>query len=520
MWKYTTLAVLFVVVALCIILYIGGSSGGAAMEGFTTDGTVPTAGDSAAPGATTANPTQPTGQAVDVQATVESIRIFNDMLNSYKTNAAVTVAAQTQTELNRVALAAAEFLAKTAVERSAMRLADIQTLRADVEAATNSLRGVLGTTDTRDAAAPPALPPVKTTADAADADGLTLDTLKTLRTRIAAEVTRLEALRTNDATTLARITQLQKLAADIAEYMDRIERGQIQLADVPISAESAEAFLKVFETADKPLPALVIPDTSAATAPSMPTAPFVAPTDTIAAVQEMLSAARDLKWNFHVGISHDPAVAQRKEILQRLDAIETRLNAVAVSGKELPATEAATISQQLKQLYTLFDGTGAGAAAGNDVERRPTWYTRSSGSSAEYPSADAVSTAQGRGFGPDGTSFPHGELSSDIWIRPGFLMNDATIARRASASAFDPASVGGADYKQRAADLCRQIKSAQLGDPADFGCIAAPETVGTDYSWKGNYQMVCNRLGYTWGAWYPEMFGCPLQDPTVNFKSN
>jgi hypothetical protein len=68
--------------------------------------------------------------------------------------------------------------------------------------------------------------------------------------------------------------------------------------------------------------------------------------------------------------------------------------------------------------------------------------------------------------------------------------------------------------------LCRQVKSAQLGDPVDFGCIAQPDTVSADYSWKGNYEMVCNRLGYTWGAWYPEMFGCPKQDPTAHFKSN
>lgn len=516
MWKYSTLVIVLVVLALCIATMYALQ----AKEGFT-DGAVPTASESAAPGATTANPTVSTGQAVDVQATIESIRIFNDMMNSYKTNAAVAVAPQTQTELNRVALAAADFLTKSASEKSAMRLADIQALRADVEAATNTLRGVLGTTDERAATtAVPALPAVQTSAAPSDT-GLTLDILKTLRTRIASEVARLEALRTNDATTLARITQLQKLSADVAEYLDRIERGQIQLADVPISAEAAEAFLKVFESADAPLPPLIAPDVSTASVPSVAAAPFFAETD-VGAVQQMLDVARDLKWNFHMGIEHDPAVAQRKEILQRLDAIETRLNAVAVSGKSLSADETQRIQQQFSELRSVFASDAAAVAAtprNTEIGRRPVQYTRGS-SAAEYPSAGAVAAAQGRGFGPDGTSFPHGELSPDIWIRPGFLMNDATIARRASASAFDPTTVGGADYKQRAADLCRQIKSAQLGDPAQFGCIAQPDTVGTDYSWKGNYQMVCNRLGYTWGAWYPEMFGCPKQDPTQHFKTN
>lgn len=516
MWKYSTIAIVLAVLAFCIALYIRYSK-----EGFT-DGLVPTASESAAPGATTANPTISTGQGVDIQATIESIRIFNDMMNSYKTNAAVTVAAQTQTELNRVAESAANFLAKTDAERTAMPLADIQALRVDVEAATNTLRGVLGITDASATPTVPALPPVSTTA-AASQTGLTLETLKTLRTRISVEVARLEALRTSDATTLARITQLQKLAADIAEYIDRIERGQLTLDDIPIRSDAAEAFLAAFEHTEQTLPALLTPDARAAASPSVSAASAAGYTESeLALAQEMLEAARDLKWKFKVGveIENDPAVAQGKEILARLDAIETRLNAVAISGKALSAEEAQAIKQQFSKLYEM---------AGGDSSPRPrarpaaaTEYTRArtSGSSAEYPSAAAVAAAQGYGFGPDGTSFPHGEISSDIWIRPGFLMNDATIAHRASASAFDPASVGGADYKQRAADLCRQIKSAQLGDPVDFGCIAQPDTVSADYSWKGNYEMVCNRLGYTWGAWYPEMFGCPKQDPTANFKSN
>jgi hypothetical protein len=518
MWKYSTIAIVLAVLAFCIALYVRYSK-----EGFT-DGLVPTAdAESAAPGATTVNPTTPTGQGVDIQAAIESIRIFNDMMNSYKTNAAVTVAAQTQTELNRVAQSAADFLAKTDAERSAMSLADIQALRVDVEAATNTLRGVLGTTDAPTETVP-ALQPISTTAvTPASQTGLTLETLKTLRTRIAAEVARLEALRTSDATTLARITQLQKLAADIAEYIDRIERGQLTLEDVPIRADAAEAFLAAFEHTEQTLPALLTPDAHAAAPPSVSAASAAGYTESeLALAQQMLEAARDLKWKFKVGveIENDPAVAQGKEILARLDAIETRLNAVAISGKALSAKEVQDIKQQFSNLYEMAGGDSSPRPRARPVAATEYTRARTSGSAAEYPSAAAVAAAQGSGFGPDGTSFPHGEISSDIWIRPGFLMNDATIAHRASASAFDPATVGGADYKQRAADLCRQVKSAQLGDPVDFGCIAQPDTVSADYSWKGNYEMVCNRLGYTWGAWYPEMFGCPKQDPTAHFKSN
>ena len=150
-------------------------------------------------------------------------------------------------------------------------------------------------------------------------------------------------------------------------------------------------------------------------------------------------------------------------------------------------------------------------------------YTAYSRGDAPSISPDAVKSAQidaaqGAGFGTEVGKFPNGEVSPDVYIRPGFVMNDATIAHRASASSFDPSSVGGLDYKKRAQELCRQIQGAQLGDPASFGCIHNPDEVGSSYSWKGNYQMVCNRVGDTWGGWYPEMFGCPKHDQTAKFQ--
>jgi hypothetical protein len=106
----------------------------------------------------------------------------------------------------------------------------------------------------------------------------------------------------------------------------------------------------------------------------------------------------------------------------------------------------------------------------------------------------------------------------DAMLRPGFIMNDETIKHRGSAAYFDDSTVGGLDYKQRSKDLCRQIKSANLGEPATFGCIENPEAVSSTYSWKGNFEMICNRLGDTWGGWYPEMFGCPKYDPTMKYS--
>jgi hypothetical protein len=100
--------------------------------------------------------------------------------------------------------------------------------------------------------------------------------------------------------------------------------------------------------------------------------------------------------------------------------------------------------------------------------------------------------------------------SNDYRIRPGYEMSTEEIAKRGSRASFDPTQVGGPDYKKNVKFLCSQIKAAKLGEPREFGCIEnQEEDVGPEYSWKGNYKMVCARLGNTWGEWYPEMFGCP-----------
>jgi hypothetical protein len=91
------------------------------------------------------------------------------------------------------------------------------------------------------------------------------------------------------------------------------------------------------------------------------------------------------------------------------------------------------------------------------------------------------------------------------------------IQHRGSAASFDTSKVGGLDYKSRVLDICQQIQSSGLGDAKNFGCIQNPNNVSASYSWKGNYQMVCSRLADTWGAWYPQMFGCPKVDPTAKF---
>lgn len=351
---------------------------------------------------------------------------------------------------------------------------------------------------------------------------ITLGELRTLKQRIGDEVLRLSALRSSSATMIARISQLQKLSADIADMISSVERKTMKLEDVPIKPENAAAFLKTLGS-DAELPTLVAP--IGTTPDAIKVSPDISATNVESnpMVQELLKHAKYLKWGMKVHVEYQPELASRDRVMDRLEAMEKRLTDLAVSQTKLSPAALNVYLQELRLMQSMLTGARNGEVnihTGTPLDApQPTTHTRFQGSDPEYPTAERLSGAQGAGYGPASGTFPNGEISPDVYVRPGYVMNDETIARRGSASAFDSSTVGGLDYKQRAMELCKQIRGANLGDPSNFGCIANPDEVGPMYSWRGNFQMVCNRLGDTWGGWYPEMFGCPKYDPASKFNA-
>jgi hypothetical protein len=323
-----------------------------------------------------------------------------------------------------------------------------------------------------------------------------------------------------------------------------VERNQLKLDSIPIQPNSAATFLKSLGNDSIALPSLVCPP--GATPPSIKASPTIAVFNQLPpppqekestmnpqALQGLLEMAQFLKWNMEIKVEYDPALAQRERIIKRIAEMEKRLLDYSISERPLPKEVYAILLAELQTLQMMIrpkEGSKSKSLKGSPLVRFPSESTRDSNDTLEdmglssrskgpdYPTAKHLSKAQGGGFGTTKTTFPNGEISPDVYVRPGFVMSDDTIARRASASAFDPASVGGLDYKARSQEICRQIKSGQLGTPSDFGCIENPNEVSSSYSWKGNYQMVCNRLGDTWGSWYPAMFGCPKYDPAAKFS--
>jgi hypothetical protein len=351
---------------------------------------------------------------------------------------------------------------------------------------------------------------------------ITLAQLKDLVKRVGEEHLRLSNLRSTAATVQTRLQQLEALKVNVSEMITKVELKQMKLEDVPITPDAATKFLATLKSDSEPVPPLIVPAGSTEELIKAPNgvAEYAGIPAGEQAVQQLLTAARDLRWSMDVRLEYDPHLKTREAMLGRLENIIRNLQTLSVSESAIPPK---IHDSYLKELHSIQGQLKAqpATAGGGDVgamSRLPTAYARTPSGIPE-PGPQSVATAQGAGFGPQANTFPHGEVSPDVYIRPGFVMNDTQIERRGSAASFEPSSVAGPDYKARALEICRQIKSGALGDTASFGCIANPDEVGPTYNWKGNYTMVCNRLGDSWGRNYPAQFGCPPYDPTAKFSS-
>ncbi len=363
-------------------------------------------------------------------------------------------------------------------------------------------------------------------------DVLTLDGLKSLIQNIQAEQLRLQNLRSSDSTTIARIQNLESLLVDLRGFLGKIERKEMKIEDIPIKGSDAQNFLAQFKSSEtlpylmeakgvptSSLPSSALPTSEPATVggnPMMPLGPMI-PT-------EVLNYLKNLEWSFEIKVHNDPAIGHKERVMDRIKELEQRIAAYAYNDAPIPPALQKAFKQELESLSNyLQDSSEVYFSVDNDrlysdhtrmpeEERTPYMSDPDSSVSSNYEKNDSMTS-----YNPYANTSTQND---DAMIRPGFLMNDDTIARRGSASAFNDDVVGGPDYKQRARDLCRQIKSANLGEPANFGCIENQNEVSSAYSWKGNFEMVCNRLGDTWGSWYPEMFGCPKYDPSAQYKGS
>jgi hypothetical protein len=206
-------------------------------------------------------------------------------------------------------------------------------------------------------------------------------------------------------------------------------------------------------------------------------------------------------------MSYDPATAQKAAVMARLQALEDKLFAYASSSTPLPSSIQDLIREEIKVLAAIVQVPKESCRL--PTATLPIDSTRLSSTWGNAESAPQFPTIQQMAAAAGGGPFLNPVTT------PG--LTDAQRAVRGSAAAFDESTVGGYNYKDRAIEMCRQLKE-EYGDNSTFGCISDPNSVSSTYSWEGNYRMICNRLGDVWGSQGGLKYGCPEFNPSAKFS--
>lgn len=334
---------------------------------------------------------------------------------------------------------------------------------------------------------------------------ITLADLENAIIRAKKEKKRIDDLRTSSSDLKKRSMTLDMVILDLQDIVDRIRRGEMKISQLPFTMAQLTKFLMevgVPTSKITPLPGLKKAQAAAAKAAAGKPGTYPLPQNNNAvymnALQQFRSATQDLSWDIHIG--YDPETTLHRNTLDRLAHITNEIETGKAKGPalkalmvELEALKQKTQkhkkhSQSQKQPISSYEAFGQPFALST-----PEPLMLDNKVPVRQPLIQNL------------------DLDKPSTIRPGYEPTNEAIANRASLASFDYSKAGGPDYKLRAEFLCNQIRDAGLGDPKEFGCIGQSD-VGPEYSWRGNYKMVCSRLSHTWGNWYPEMFGCPNED--------
>ena len=454
------------------------------------------------PGSTTANSKDGLANIKDLIAFRDTLKTFNQL---YERN---IVKASASTELQYLHANAISYNVKIQAQIDTGSIVDsqkfISTERAKYEKVIVNLRqGVF-----------PKPPGKKPTQKAQDKKELTLADLDEAVLRAKAEKKRIDNLRSTATDLKKRSMTLDMVILDVQEITGKIRRGEMKISQIPFTKAQLNRFLmevKAPKSTIKPLPGLkkAQPKPAAQTkaqqqkqlAGAPGTYPLPSSAAALGALNQFRSAVRDLSWDIYVG--YDPNTTLHRQTLDRLAYITNQIESGKVKGPALKA-----LILELEALKT--------KTPKHDHQYRHKHNLSPYESFAQPPAAAMTGEPVINNQVPVKQELLQNlpqTGSSDWRIRPGYEPTTENIMNRASLSSFDESKVGTPDYKARAKFLCSQIRDAGLGDPKEFGCIGNPEQdVRPEYSWRGNYKMVCSRLGHMWGGWYPEMFGCPKED--------
>ena len=317
----------------------------------------------------------------------------------------------------------------------------------------------------------------------------------------------LNALNTKDPVILTRIQTLQSLHNDLKDMKTKIGNKSLDPTQIPIKVGDARVFLATSLQVDQQLPNLI---TGPPPAPEKPAVETQTPE-----LNQLMKMAQYLKGT--ISISFDSDAYSREQMAARVDNILDLLQNKKITSKDARNILAALSAIQGKLGPSGFSNINPFQATKANISD---------------PSKNSFKTSYANtGYMPDSSQLDAASYGSyagqaggdNSQIRPGSLsmQTDDNIIKRGSGTyaLYNYADVTGPDYKVKLTNLCSQITSSGLGTGEDLGCLKDLSMVGNDYGWKGAYSMVCNRLQNTWGSAYPQMFGCPVNDPTDRYST-
>jgi hypothetical protein len=330
-----------------------------------------------------------------------------------------------------------------------------------------------------------------------DAQTIDASDLQELITRVAGIVAAMKSLNSNEPVILARIQNLEQLVVELRDMKAAIIKGEMQPNELPIKVGDAKKFLRASIEFERQLPSIIsIPEASPASNNNGGSGAMLGGNNPMGA-GDLLNMARFLKWN--INVSFDTDLYAREQMAQRVDKIVGLLQ-----SKKIDSSEAKAI------LQTLSDISG---------KVGPAHHKKSNVFKSEHEEVFETSSRKIQpGYMPDESQLSQitdGGLDN---VRPAAGPNSYLNRGSATYAVYEhKATAGGPNYKDRLTNLCGQITRSGLGTGEELGCMKDITQVGNNYGWKGAYLMVCNRLNHTWGGNYPEMFGCPKQDPSSRF---
>ena len=511
-------------------------------SGWTpASGTTPSAAQSSAisntlPNSTVSDPSQSIAQQQDIQSTLDAIKTFqtfaaNTTPSMYPDPVRQQVA-ETMNAINDITLPLNT--AQLNPSSSALTVAQLSAIRDRIGATTKALSqlsaaqggGAAATSvpagSAGSAASVGSVGSVASVGSvgSASADVITLDQMKTLVMRVKATLLALTNLSSTDATITQRIGVLSQLKANLEDLVTKVSSNAMDIKDVPIKPAEAQAFLKVLDDKTIPLPPLI-----GVAGGNNGTPLNYDPKASAAALQGFTQAFQTVMSHVKFQMTYDPSSSQNAAVMARLQAVEDKLFAHAASSTPVTPAILELLKQELTVLGAIVKADPTNHADYSPANSLPSMSTRlegDTGSAPSNPTMEQLMLASGGPLGPSGSLSAPGSLSPpgpflNPVVNPG--LTDAQRAARGSAAAFDESTVGGYNYRDRAIEVCRQVK-AEYGDNSTFGCIADPNSVSSDYSWKGNYLSVCNRLGDAWGSQAGDKYGCPPFDPSRKFRQS